>query len=85
MKHIKPATKNTTPCELFAGSATANAPITTRNIPTKRRVTAANTVRQFSLTLGCLQQEVVVSSSDDILPYSCINESLSRDVVSSYL
>lgn len=82
MKHIKPATKNTTPCEVFAGSATANVPITKSPVPTISKVTAANTVRQFSRTLGCRQQ-YVLTSSVDILPYSCIKESLSLEVVSS--
>lgn len=82
MKQMSPATKNTTPCDVFCGSAMAKVPITNRPVPMMRSVKAARTVRQFSRTFGCRQQYVLVSSVGR-LPYSWMSESLSRDVVSS--
>lgn len=86
MKQMKPASRNTAPWDPLCGSAIAYMPMHTRPVPMISSMKAASTVRQFSRTFGWRQQYVVYvlsSTPPDRWPYSWINESLSRDVVSS--
>lgn len=80
--HHLPASRKTKPRDPFAGAAIEITPIVSNPMPIIKRVTAANTVRQFSRIFGWFQQ-CVYRSDGGTLVYSCISESLSRDVVSS--
>lgn len=82
VKWIVPANRKTKPRDPFSGFAMEKMPIVTSPMPMMSSSTAANTVRQFSRIFGWFQQ-CVYKSVGGTLIYSCINESLSLEVVSS--
>lgn len=58
MKQIRPAKRKTVPCKPDWGAINVAMAVANRPIPIIKRVAAANTIRQFSLTFGWLKQEL---------------------------